>query len=43
LLYASDKRNVKQLLTLVQSPGTNNVYTMLLKTKGECPYGISFY
>ena len=24
-------------------PGINNVYRMLLKTKGECRYGISFY
>ena len=43
LLYASDKRCVKQFITIVQSPGINNVYKMLLKTKGECRYGISFY
>jgi hypothetical protein len=43
LLYASDERNVKQLITIVQSPSINNVYKMLLKTRGECRYGISFY
>jgi len=43
LLYASDERNVKQLITIVPSPGSNNVHKMLLETKGECRYGISFY
>jgi len=40
---ASDKRHVKQLITIVQNPGVNKAYTMPLKTKGECWYGISFY
>jgi hypothetical protein len=43
LLYASDKRSVKQFITIVQSPGINNINKMLLKTKGVCRYGISFY
>ena len=43
LLYASDKRHGKQLITIVQRHGIHNVYKMLLKTKGECQYGISFY
>ena len=43
LVYTADKRDVKQLITIVQSPSMNNVYKMLLKTKGECQYGISFY
>ena len=43
LLCASDKRNVKQLVTIVQSLGINEVSTMLLQTKGECWHGISFY
>jgi hypothetical protein len=43
LLSASDERHVKQLIIIVQSPGSNNVDTMFLKTKGEWRYGISFY
>jgi hypothetical protein len=43
LLCASDKRHVKHLITIVQSSGINKAYTMPLKTKGECRYGISFY
>jgi hypothetical protein len=43
LLSASDGHPVKQLITIVQSPGSNHVYKILLKTKGEWRYGISFY
>ena len=43
LLYASDKRCVKQFIIIVRRPGINKIYKMLLKTKGECWYGISFY